>query len=138
MNIKQHRKNKIIILTITAILIFGFCFYNTANAEGPTIYISPTNLSKTVGNIFDISVKVDPSEQKVCVIEGKLTLNKLSCQKITMGSSISAQTSPSCDDLSFLLGIQGCTTSDTTIFKVTVKAESAGSVESQNSFSPNI
>ena len=127
MNIKQHRKNKIIILALTAILIFGFGFSNKVKAEGPSIYISPTNLSKTVGNIFDISVKVNPSGQKVCVVEGKLALNKLSCQKITMGSAISAQTSPSCDDLSFLLGIQGCTTSDKTIFTVTVKAESAGS-----------
>ena len=127
MNIKQHRKNKIIILALTAILIFGFGFSNKVKAENSSIYISPTNLSKTVGNIFDISVKVNPSGQKVCVVEGKLALNKLSCQKITMGSAIGTQTSPSCDDLSFLLGILGCTTSDKTIFTVTVKAESAGS-----------
>jgi len=127
MNIKQHRKNKIIILVLVVTLIFGFGFYSEVNAESTSIYISPTNLSKTVGNIFDMSVKVNPGGQKVCLVEGKLALNKLSCQKITMGSAISAQTSPSCDDLSFLLGIQGCTTSDKTIFTVTVKAESAGS-----------
>ena len=84
MNIKQHRKNKIIILALTAILIFGFGFSNKVKAENSSIYISPTNLSKTVGNIFNISVKVNPSGQKVCVVEGKLALNKLSCQKITM------------------------------------------------------
>jgi len=127
MSTKQHKKNKIIILTLTGILIFGFGFYNKVKAEDSAIYISPTNLSKTVGNIFDISVKVNPSGQKVCVVEGKLALNKLSCQKITMGSAISAQISPSCDDLSFLLGIQGCTTSDKTLFTVTVKTESSGS-----------
>lgn len=44
-----------------------------------------------------------------------------------MNSGLSAQTSPSCEDLSFLLGIQGCTTQDKTLFTVTVKAKNAGS-----------
>ena len=71
-------------------------------------------------------MKVSPKGQKVCLVEGKMSLTKLSCQKVTTGSGISVQLSPSCDDLSFLIGIQGCSTQDKTLFTVTVKANSSG------------
>ncbi len=120
------RKNKILILGFIGILITGFAFYSTAEAADSSIYVSPASLNKTVGDTFDISVGVSPAEEKVCVTEGKLILNKLSCQSVKMGNEISAQTSPSCDDLSFVLGIQGCTANDKTLFTVTAKATSAG------------
>lgn len=124
----KRYKNKILILGFMGILIVCFGAWRTVEAADSSIYVSPAQASKEIGDTFDISVKINPNEQKVCVVEGKMSLTKLSCQKVTMGSGISAQTSPSCDDLSFLLGIQGCTTSKKkTLFTVRVKAKSAGS-----------
>jgi len=122
----KRYKNKILVLSFIGILIIGFGAWRTVEAADASIYVSPAQASKEIGDIFDITVKVNPSGQKVCVVEGKMILTKLSCQKVTTGSGISAQTSPSCDDLSFLLGIQGCTTSEKTLFTVRVKTKSAG------------
>lgn len=123
----RKHKNKILALGFLGVLVVSFGAWRVAEAADSSIYVFPAQAEKEIGDAFVISVKVDPNGQKVCVVEGKLSLSKLSCQKITMGSGISAQSSPSCDDLSFLLGIQGCATSKKTLFTVTVKAENAGS-----------
>lgn len=119
-------KNEILILAFTGILIIGFGAWHTVEAVDSSIYVSPAQLNKKIGDTFDILVKISPKGQKVCVVEGKMSLTKLSCQKVTMGSDISVQSSPSCNDLSFLIGIQGCVTQDKTLFTVTVKAKSSG------------
>jgi len=120
-------KNRILTLGIIGILLIGFGIPYAAEASDVSIYLSPAQLNKNIGDTFDVSVKINPNQQKVCAVEGKLNLEKLSCQKITMGSGISPQASPSCDDLGFLLGIQKCTISEKTLFTITVKTESAGS-----------
>jgi len=119
-------QNKILIIVFIGILITGFGVWRVVEAADSSIYVSPAQADKKIGDTFDISVKVSSGGQKVCVVEGKLNLNKLSCQKITMGSGISAQISPSCDDLSFILGIQGCVTSEKTLFTVRVEAKNTG------------
>ena len=119
-------QSKILIIVFIGILITGFGVWRTVEAADSSIYVSPAQADKKIGDTFDISVKVSPSGQKVCLVEGKMSLTKLSCQKVTMGSGLSAQLSPSCNDLSFLIGIQGCTTQDKTLFTVTVKANSSG------------
>jgi len=120
-------KNKILILGFIGILIIGFGTWDTVSAADSSVYVLPAQANKEIGSTFNITVKVNPDGQKVCAVEGKLSLTKLSCQKVTMGSGLSAQTSPSCDDLSFLLGIQGCVTNKKTLFTVRVKAKNAGS-----------
>jgi|GEM_PF-2238689 len=124
-------KNKILTLGFIGILILGFGVWDKVEAADPSIYISPAQADKEIGDIFDVTVRVNPSGQKVCVVEGKINLTKLSCQKVTMGSGISVQISPSCDNLNFLLGIQGCTTDKKTLFTVSVKAKNAGSGEAK-------
>jgi len=121
-------KNKITILLLgcTGFLIAGFGFLNFAEAANSSIYVSPASLNKEVGDTFDISVKINPAGEKICVVEGKLNLDKLSCDNIAIGDGLSVQTSPSCGNLNFLLGIQGCITEDKTLFTATVKAESSG------------
>lgn len=121
----KHR-NKILALGCIGILIASFGTWHVAKAADSSIYVYPNQENKEVGDSFTISVKIDPSGQKVCVVEGKLNLSKLSCQKVKMGDGISSQLSPSCDDLSFMLGIQGCATSKKTLFTVTLKAENTG------------
>ena len=119
------QKNKIKILLFIGALIFGFGFYYLAEAAAPSIYVSPATLTKNVGEMFDISVGVNPNGNKVCVVEGKLILDKLFCRTVKVEEGLLAQSSPSCEDLYFLIGIPGCTTSDKTLFTVTVKAGSA-------------
>ena len=125
----QHNNTILILgfIGFIGVLIIGFGVCSKAQAADASIYISPEQANKDTGDVFDIFVKINPDKQKVCVVEGKLNLSKLSCEKITMGSNISAQTSPSCDNLNFTLGIQGCTTNVKTLFTIKVKAKSAGS-----------
>ena len=120
---KKHKKI-ILALSIITILVFSFSFGQTARAADTSIYISPAEAIKKAGDVFDISVMVNPSGENICAAEGKINLSGLSCQKITMGSGISSQTSPSCDDLNFLLGIQGCATAKKELFVIRVKVGS--------------
>jgi len=122
----KNYKKKILSLGLIGILVLSFGTWDKAEAADPSIYIYPAQGNKGVGEVFDINIRVSPDGQKACVVEGKLILNKLSCQKVTMGSGISVQDSPSCDDLGFLIGIQGCTTNNKTLFTVRVKTKSAG------------
>jgi len=125
-------KNTILIFGIIGILTIGVGFSNSVEAANPSIYVSPASQNKEVGDIFDISVKVNPGGEKVCVVEGKLLLNKLDVQDIKMATNegIFPQTSPSFSNgFYFLLGIQGCATQDKTLFTARVKAKSVGSAE---------
>lgn len=123
-------KNKITILTLgcVGILIVGFGFTNLVEAANPSVYVSPTNQSKEVGDTFNIFVKVDPAGQKVCMVEGTLLLDKLSCQSVSPNSDLMASPDNklTCSNLYFSLGIPTCTTENKTLFTVTVKAENAG------------
>lgn len=119
-------KNKIKILFLGfVVMIGGLSFYQPAGAAGASVYVSPATLSKNVGESFNLSVGVSGGE-KVCAVEGKLNLNKLSCQSVSAGDGVMAQSSPSCSNLYFLIGIPGCATSNKTLFTVNVKAVSAG------------
>ena len=123
------KKNKIIILIIglSIALISGLSFHGFARAvDSPAVYISPTNLTKNIGQTFDISVNIKTADQKVCAVEGKLIFNQLSCQTIELKEGILAQTSPSCANSYFLLGIPECTTTNKTLFTVKVKGDKTG------------
>ena len=128
----SKNKNIILIFGIIGILIAGFGFSNSAEAANPSVYVSPASQNKEVGDIFNISVRVNPAGEKVCVAEGKLLLDKLDVQdiKVATDEGIFPQTSPSFSNgFYFLLGIEGCTTQDKTLFTARVRAKSAGSAE---------
>ena len=113
-------------LKVILILISSFWFVDLVNAENPLLYVLPSNLNKLVNEPFEIEVRIDPNERKICAVEGKIVFEKIFCQKITLGKNIIAQTSPSCENPYFLLGIPGCTTNDTLLFTVTLKGEALG------------
>jgi hypothetical protein len=123
-------KNKITILALgcIGILIAVFGFANSIEAANPSIYVSPTSLSKKVGDVFDISVEINPAGEKVCMVEGKLVLDKLSCQSVSPNSDLMASPDNklACSNLYFSLGIPTCTTENKILFTVTVKAKDAG------------
>lgn len=122
------RKDKITILVLgfIGILVAGVAFYNPAEAAGASVYVSPASVSKNVGDVFDISIGVNPAGEKVCAVEGNLNLDKLSCQNIVIGEGIMAQSSPSCGNLYFLFGIPSCSDESKTLFTITVKANNVG------------
>lgn len=119
-------KNKILALGFIGILICGIGFWYIAEASAPSVYVLPVTLSKNVGETFDISIGVNTAGAKVCAVEGRLVLDKLSCQNVTVENGITPQSSPSCSNSYFLLGIPGCTVNNKILFNITVKAGNAG------------
>ena len=120
----KNTKTKIVLSAIIFLSIAGFV--GTVAATGPSLYVSPASLIKTVGNILDVSVGVNASGNKVCAVEGKLVFNNLSCQSITMAGDVNPQSSPTCSNPYFLIGMPNCVTTDKVLFTVSTKAENAG------------
>lgn len=108
------------------VLVTGIFSAGIADASNSLIYISPNNLDKKVGENFVLVATVDTAGSKVCAVEGKLQLDKLSCQSIVVGEEMMAQKAPSCADPSFLLGIPNCTTVNKTLFTIVVNGNTAG------------
>ena len=122
MNMKNIKTK--IILSAVFLSIIGFS--GAVNAAGASLYVSPASITKTAGNIFDVSVGANASGNKVCAVEGMLVFNNLTCQSITVASDAMAQSSPTCSNPYFLIGIPNCTISDKALLTVSVKAGSAG------------
>lgn len=122
----KNTKTKIILSVIIFLSVIGFI--GTANAAGVSLYISPASITKTAGDTFNVSVGFNASGGKVCAVEGTLVFNNLSCQSITVSGDIDIvkQSSPTCSNPHFLIGIQNCTTSDRVLLTASVKAGSAG------------
>jgi len=121
------KKNKItiLILGIVGVLIFGNQI--ALAQDSPSVFVSPANLTKNVGENFDLAIKVNPAGQKVCAVEGQLVLSKLTVQEISVADGIISQTPPSfSNNFYFLLGIPGCTTKEKPLFTVKVKANTVG------------
>ena len=113
---------KIVLLT-TVFLLSVAGFAGTADAASTFLYVSPINVNKTAGSVFNASVGLNNAGDKVCVIEGTLVFNNLTCQGITLSSGLQAISSPSCSSPYFLIGIPNCTVSDRTLMTVSVKTE---------------
>jgi hypothetical protein len=121
----KTNKTKIALSTIVFSSVFAIAGI-VAAAANSSLYVSPTNITKTVGSTFSTSVGVTPAGNKVCAVEGTLVFNNLSCQSITVADGAMGQTVPSCANPKFLIGIPNCTTSDKVLMTVSVKAGSAG------------
>jgi hypothetical protein len=120
----KNIKTKIILSAVAFLLIGSFA--GTVYAADASLYISPASLTKTVGNIFSVSGGVNASGNKVCAVEGTLVFNNVSCQSITVASGLMAQSTPTCSNPYFLIGIPNCSTSSKALFTISVKAGSAG------------
>jgi len=106
--------------------LFNAVFLSTVFASNAYLYVSPSNLNKTIDDIFDLSIMVNPSSNKVCAIEGTLIFNNLSCQNIVPSKDVIFQSTPTCLNPYFLLGIPNCATTDKALFTVSVKAKNVG------------
>jgi len=123
MNMK-NTKTKIILSAIIFLSVVGFV--GTAVAAVPSLYVSPASLTKTVGDTFSVSVGFNASGSKVCAIEGTLVFDNLTCQSIIVADDVMAQSSPTCSNPHFLIGVPSCVITDKALFTVLVKAGSAG------------
>jgi len=112
------------LLTILCLSLIGFA--GIVSATSPSLDISPINVTKTPGDVFQISLGVNSSGEKVCAVEGTLSFKNLSCQNITVASGVMAQSSPTCSNPYFLIGIPSCTTGDKPLLSVSVRTGSAG------------
>jgi len=119
----KNTKTKIILSAIIFSAVIGFV--GTANAAGASLYVSPATLTKTAGDTFNVSVGFNASGNKVCAVEGTLVFNNLTCQSITMAGDVTPQSSPTCANPYFLIGVPSCTTADKVLLTVLVKAGSA-------------
>lgn len=129
MNMKNI-KTKII---LSAIFLSIFSFSGAVNAASASLYVSPASITKTIGNIFNASVGVNASGNKVCAVEGALVFDNLTCQSITIASDVMVQSTPTCSNPHYLIGIPNCTTSDKTLLTVSVKAGDKGTASLGNS-----
>lgn len=119
------KKNKIKILISVFALTAVFSVVGIAEAAGG-VYVSPASATKNIGNSFDISVGVSETASKVYAVEGTLVFDKLTCKAITVADGVTTQTSPTCVNPYFLLGIPSGTTAGKVLFTVSVSAGSAG------------
>jgi hypothetical protein len=120
----KNTKTKIILSTIIFLSVVGFV--GILNAAGASLYVSPASITKTAGDTFSVSVGFNASGSKVCAAEGTLVFNNLSCQNITVAGDVTPQSSPTCSNPHFLIGVPSCTTADKVLFTVSVKAGSVG------------
>ena len=115
---------KITLLLLSVIGIFGI--NQIVFAASSILYVSPSSLNSTVGASSNISVKLDPVGNKICVVKGVLSFDKLSCQSISIASGLMAQTTPTCSSPSFTIGIPKCTTTVQNILSLSAKGTQVG------------
>jgi len=123
MNIKNI-KTKIVLSAFILLSVMGLV--GIVNAANPSMYVSPSSLNRNSGSVFNTSIGVSTQGNKVCVIEGTIIFNNLTCQSIVLASDVMAQASPTCSNPYYLIGIPGCTMADKVLLTVAVKAGSAG------------
>jgi len=96
------------------------------SAASSSLSVSPASATKNVGEFSFVTIGINSLGNKVCGAEGTLVFNNLSCQSITTASGLMAQSSPTCSNPYFLVGIPSCTTVNKDLFTVSVKAGNAG------------
>lgn len=111
------------ILVVMAFISFGVTSYASTV---PSIYVTPTGITKNVGEVFSTSINVNASESKVYAVEGTINFKNLSCESIDIADGLMAQTTPTCAKPYFLVGIPNGTNKDTAILNIKVKGVSAG------------
>lgn len=103
------------------VIILTFAFCGVALAGSSAVSIVPAFGESTFGAPFNVSVQVNPINNKVCVVKGTINFTNLSCQNITLADGVITQTAPSCATPNFTIGIPKCTTVPKDLFFISVK-----------------
>ena len=117
-------KKTTILILLTMLVIFGLG--RTALADSVVLSISPASTDKIVNKTFNLSVQMDSSSNKTCVIKGTLVFDNLACQSITVADGLMIQTFPSCASPSFVIGVPKCVATVQNILSVSVKGTKSG------------
>jgi len=117
--------NKTIKVIALSLVILSAVSAGTAKAATASLSFFPTAVAKDAGSTFQVSLVANTPGAKICAVEGKLAFGSLTCQSIAVSSDVLAQTSPTCTNPYFLIGIPSCTISDKAVLSVSVKAENA-------------
>lgn len=121
---KNNIKNILFpILVFMAFISFGSTSYAST---APSIYVTPTGITKNVGEVFSASINVNPSSAKVYAVEGTIDFKNLSCDSVLVVDGMMAQTSPTCAKPYFLIGIPNGTDKDTAFLNIKVKGVDVG------------
>lgn len=120
------KKSQIKILISVALLLV-LVFAGKTLAAGDYLYTSPATGSVNTGASINTSIMASTSGDKICAIQGSVVFNNATCQSIVLASRIMAQTSPTCSNPNFVLGIPGCATSNTKLFTISSVAGNPGS-----------
>ncbi len=115
---------KIILSLLIVVGIFGAG--QMVFADSATLSVLPASSDSVVGSTINVSVKLDPAGNKVCVVKGVLNFNNLSCQSISVADGIMAQVNPTCAKPNFTLGIPNCATIAKNLLSVLVKGTAVG------------
>ncbi len=117
---------------ITKVLFSTFLFLSMlsvagfANASSSSLIVQPASSTINVGQSITASVTALSAGNKICAVEGTLTFTNLTCQSITVASSVNAQTTPTCTNPYFLVGVPNCSSADINLFTVTAKTIAKG------------
>lgn len=111
------------ILVVMAFIIFGATSYAST---APSIYVTPTGITKNVAEVFSASINVNPTNGKVYAVEGTIDFKNLSCDSVVVVDGMMAQTTPTCAKPYFLIGIPNGTDKDTAFLNIKVKGVDVG------------
>jgi hypothetical protein len=114
--------NSISIFVIWGILVLS----QTVYAANPTLSFLPAIASENVGTVFNLKVQVNPQGNKACVVEGTLGFNNLTCKSIALAPNLIAQTTPTCTNPNFIIGIPKCSTAPKEILTISVQSNKVG------------
>lgn len=95
-------------------------------ATVPSVYVSPTGLTKNVNESFAVNVMVSASTSTVYAVEGTISFDNLTCESIKVAETLIAQSAPSCGNPHFLIGIPKGTTTAASLVEVTIKGKAIG------------
>lgn len=109
-------------------MFIGFISFasNLNAATLPNVYVLPATLNKNINEVFDVDIKINDSNSKVYAVEGKIVFDNLNCVSIKVSEVLMVQSTPSCTNPYFLIGIPQGTTKDTTLLSLKVSGNNAG------------
>ena len=108
-------------------LVLAMSFGGTVYADSVSVFVSPTSVTKNVGEAFNAVVKVSNSSTKIFAVEGTLAFTNLTCKSITVADGLMPQSAPTCAHPYFLIGIPSGTNVETTLLTVLVSGNTEGS-----------
>jgi hypothetical protein len=124
----KYMKNNInkILFGILIAIVFTNINSTVLASTIPGVYVTPTEITKNVGELFSVSINVSASGSKVYAVEGTIDFKNLTCDSVTVAPGLMAQTTPTCAKPYFLIGIPNGTNKDTSVVDIKVKGASVG------------